>query len=554
MAAKDGQVHDGTRMSALWGTGGRRGDGARNNLPRNGRGRTALVGFAAAALVALVSQLGDKILRQEINDQFSSITGVAATLTGDQIVALVTQPNNGGLLSITPDAAVQTTGATPPPPPAPGAGGFSSYQLWPFASKAADNWTNDGDPKFSPTVSTIAIVDTGVQSRSDFGNRLLASVNLSTLPDNSPGDGRGHGTFVAGVAAGSQPGASGANPAANLVSIDVMDDTGMGLTSDIIRACQWILDNKAKYNIRVANFSLNSTITAPFYLDPLDRAVEQLWFNGIVVVAAAGNYGTAGGPTGVVYSPGDDPFVITVGAADLNGSNDPHKSTMAPWSAWGSTVDGFAKPEVSAPGRYMIGPVPSGASLITERPDAVTSPGYMELSGTSFAAPVVSGAAANILAQHPLFTPDMVKGALMLTATGLAKGVQGGGVSVIQAKPAMDQNNPPNPNLALESSLSGGSGSAYSFNSASWNSAAKANASWNSATWNSASWNSASWNSASWNSASWNSASWNSAAQEDAADGDSAGEPSALALGPDDLAAILASDPDLTVTISTGTP
>ena len=101
----------------------------------------------------------------------------------------------------------------------------------------------------------------------------------------------------------------------------------MGLTSDIIRACQWILDNKAKYNIRVANFSLHSTITAPFYLDPLDRAVEQLWFNGIVVVAAAGNYGTASGPSGVVYSPGDDPFVITVGAADLNGSNDPHKAT-----------------------------------------------------------------------------------------------------------------------------------------------------------------------------------------------------------------------------------
>ena len=64
----------------------------------------------------------------------------------------------------------------------------------------------------------------------------------------------------------------------------------------MIRACQWILDNKAKYNIRVANFSLHSQIAAPFYLDPLDRAVEQLWFNGVVVVAAAGNYGTADRP------------------------------------------------------------------------------------------------------------------------------------------------------------------------------------------------------------------------------------------------------------------
>jgi hypothetical protein len=178
----------------------------------------------------------------------------------------------------------------------------------------------------------------------------------------------------------------------------------------------------------------------------------------------------------------------------------------------------------------------------------------MELSGTSFAAPVVAGAAANILAQHPLFTPDMVKGALMLTATGLVKGVQGGGVGVIQAKPAMDQNNPPNPNLALDqfvksSSLSGGSGNSYSFDSASWNSAAQSNASWNSASWNSASSNSASWNSASWNSASWNSVSWNSAAQEDAADGDSP-DPSAFALSPDDLAAILAGDPALSASSS----
>ena len=326
----------------------------------------------------------------------------------------MTQPDNGGLLSITADAPVNSTGTATP---APGAGGYSSAQLWPFASKSADNWNRDGDAKFASNIPTIAIVDTGVQSRSDFGDRLLASVNLTSLANNSSGDGRGHGTFVAGIAAGSAPRYGGANPAANLVSIDVMDDTGMGLTSDIIRACQWILDNKSKYNIRVANFSLNSTTTAPFYLDPLDRAVEQLWFNGIVVVAAAGNYGTAGGPSGVIYSPGDDPFVITVGAADLNGSNDPKKATVAYWSAWGTTIDGFGKPEVSAPGRYMIGPVPNGATLMTERPEAVTASGYMELSGTSFAAPVVAGAAANVLAQHPSFTADQVKGALMLTAT-----------------------------------------------------------------------------------------------------------------------------------------
>jgi serine protease AprX len=517
---------------------------------------------AATAAHAAVSQLADKILRQQITDRFSSITGVAATLTGDQIMGLVA--HGDGLLSITPDAPVQTSAAAPMPPPPPP----SSSQLWPFESKSADNWVRDGDPKFVANMPSIAIVDSGIQNRSDFGNRIVASVDLSTLPDNSPGDGRGHGTFVAGIAAGAAQGVAGADPAADLVDIDVMDDTGMGLTSDIINACQWILNNKAKYNIRVANFSLHSTITAPFYIDPLDRAVEQLWFNGITVVAAAGNYGTADGPSGVVYSPGDDPFVITVGAADLNNSRDPRRATIAPWSAWGSTIDGFAKPELSAPGRYMIGPVPTGSTLVTERPANVTSPGYMQLSGTSFAAPVVAGAAANILAQHPTWTPDQVKGALMVTAIGLTGAGTSGGVGVIQAKPAVDQLNPPNPNLALDRFVSAGGTSngvtIYGFDSASWNSTAKSNsswdsaswnsaswnsaswnsASWNSASWNSASWNSASWNSASWNSASWNSASWNTAAHEDAAEGDAAANPDAFMLSPDDIAALLL-DPDL---------
>src|SRR5207237_6423823 len=142
----------------------------------------------------------------------------------------------------------------------------------------------------------------GVQSRDDLGSRLLASVNLSTLPNNAAGDGRGHGTFVAGVAAGASPNYAGASPSANLVSIDVLDDSRMGLTSDIINACQWILDHKAQYNIKVANFSLHSSITAPFAYDPLDQAVEKLWFAGVTVVVAAGNYGTASGPTGVLYS------------------------------------------------------------------------------------------------------------------------------------------------------------------------------------------------------------------------------------------------------------
>ena len=86
--------------------------------------------------------------------------------------------------------------------------------------------------------------------------------------------------------------------------------------------------------------------------DPLDKAVEKLWFNGVVVVAAAGNYGDNGQPTTVAYAPGNDPFVITVGAVDTNGTGwTSTDDTAAPWSAFGYTLDGFAKPDLGAPGR-----------------------------------------------------------------------------------------------------------------------------------------------------------------------------------------------------------
>ena len=102
-----------------------------------------------------------------------------------------------------------------------------------------------------------------------------------------------------------------------------MDDRGAGKTSDVIAAAEWIYQNKAAYNIRVANFSLHSGAVNHFWLDPLNVAVEKLWHSGVVVVAAAGNYGVAGGASGVRYAPGSDPFVITVGAVDIGGTARP---------------------------------------------------------------------------------------------------------------------------------------------------------------------------------------------------------------------------------------
>lgn len=431
--------------------------------------------------------------------QLATVNGAAAEVTGKQLLKLARMP---GITAITPDVQVQL------------AGGLSSRQQWPFVSGVAHGWSKVTNGSLL-TTPTIAVVDSGVDaSRSDFGGRVVKQVTLTSLPGNSPGDGRGHGTFVAGIAAGSASGYAGAAPSANIVSLDVMDDQGMALTSDVIAAADWIYQNKAAYNIRVANFSLHSTAPASVFWDPLDRAVEKLWFSGVTVVAAAGNYAVNGQPSGVPYAPGNDPFVITVGANDIGGSVSVRDDVAAPWSSYGYTLDGFAKPELAAPGRYMVGPVPSTSTLALERPASIVAPGYIQLSGTSFAAPVVAGAAAYLLALHPTWTPDQVKGALLLTVKPTPDALPlSNGAGEVNAAGAAAVAAPPNPNLALNSFLvpDPNGGLTPVFDAASWGSFAQTNASWGSASWGSASWGSASWGSASWGSASWSSASWGTA-------------------------------------------
>ncbi len=438
--------------------------------------------------------------KAKVRRQFSSINGVAARLTGNQILTLA---HNGHVESITYDAPITLAA-------------LSNKQRWPYVSGVQKFWAGGT----SAATPTIAIVDSGIDAnRADFAGRVVAQVNLTSLANNSAGDGRGHGTFVAGIAAGSADGYAGAAPASKLVSLDVMDDSGMAITRDVIGAADWILANKDKYGIKVANFSLHSSQPNSFMYDPLDKAVERLWFSGVVVIAAAGNYGVAGQPSGVPFAPGNDPFVITVGADDVDGSTSTMDDTAAPWSAYGYTLDGFAKPDVAAPGRYIVGPAPAGSTLALERPESVVAPGYIQLSGTSFAAPIIAGGAAQILAAHPTWSPDQVKGALMVTASRTpAAAPLSEGVGIVDISKAVALTAAPNPNLALRAFVkTDPTGStAPAFDTASWANTAKANASWASASWSDASWASASWSSASWASASWASASWASASWSDA--------------------------------------
>ena len=487
--------------------------------------------------------------KEGLKDSFKFVNSVAVTVKAKKVPGIARRTRG---LTITHDSTVELSGTA-----------RNSNQLWPTASGVRPFWSDDEIT--TAKTPTIAIVDSGIdKNRADFdmGGRVIKEVNLTTLPNNSPGDGRGHGTFVAGIAAGSGPNFAGAAPQAKIVAIDVMDDRGMARTSDVIAAAEWIYNNRSQYNIRVANFSLHSTTPSNFTKDPLDRAVEKLWFSNVVVVVAAGNYGLPNGkPSGVPFAPGNDPFVITVGAIDLEGSTNPRNHEVPTWSAYGTTMDGFRKPEISAAGRYMLGPVPVNGTLKQAKPENVVNPTYMRLSGTSFAAPIVAGAAAQILARRPNWTPDQVKGALMQRARYVPEeGLTGAaGVGEVNASRSADVSRPGNPNLALNRYVMPDPTGVKApvFDAASWTDVAKSNASWDSASWSDASWSDASWSSVTWSDVTWSDVTWSDVtwsdvlaaedlAHEDNAEGEVEAPMGDYLMTPEQEAAA-AADPDLDI-------
>ena len=428
-----------------------------------------------------------------LTKKFKQIGSATAEVTGDQISDIAAAP---GVVSVTEDAPIQATS-------------YGNLQNWPASVGA--QW---GDPPRKAEFPRIAIVDSGVETRGDFGRRIIRQVDLTTTGVNSSGDGFGHGTLVAGLAAGGADRFTGVEPRADILSLDVLDDAGNGTVSNLLAACDWILQNKRWYNIDVANFSLNASSGVGVQNDPVDRAVEKLWLNGVVVVTAAGNYAIDGAESGVGFAPANDPFVITVGASDTNGTVTPTDDFAAPWSAWGSTQDGFRKPELAAPGRVLNGPVPMDSLMFTSNASHKVADGYMWMSGTSFAAPIVAGAAATLLSRHPDWTPDQVKGALMVSANVPTGYPSTGalGVGTVNIAGALAAGGSANPNAGLDGFVVTDPATGLkTFDSAGWSATAATDPAWNAASWSSASWSSASWSSASWSSASWSSASWSSA-------------------------------------------
>ncbi len=436
---------------------------------------------------------------------FKSIPGLTVTISGKDLLKVAQKwPNL--LSAITVDQTMKTTD-------------FQDGTMWPgstdVASLAYQTDQNTGEVLGpGPQAPAVAVIDSGVDATdtADFGSRVVATADFCSLcSDSGSGlDLEGHGTMVAGVLAGSNDMLPGAAPNAPIVSVRVANADGESMESDLIKAADWVLANKDTYGIKVVNISMAGSSPTSFRFDPLDQAVEQLWLSGVTVVVAAGNFGD-GSPVDMSAAPANDPFVITVGALDQNQTADPLDDTVAPWSAFGFTADGFSKPDIAAPGRYIIMPVPMGTTIPNTVPDRVLMPGYMWMSGTSFAAPMVAGAAAQILARHPDWTPDQVKGGLMLTATYLGNvDWQAAGVGEVDAASAANlTSTPPNPNENLDTFVGTDPSTGLpEFDAAAWASAVSSDAAWASAAWASAAWASAAWASAAWASAAWSSAAW----------------------------------------------
>ncbi len=283
-----------------------------------------------------------------------------------------------------------------------------------------------------------------------------------------------------------------------MVNLRVNDGTGAAPTSAIVNAILWAVNNKATYNIRVINLSLQSSVAESYATSPIDAAVEYAWLKGIVVVVAAGN----NGPNSELYAPANDPYVITVGATDDNGTVSPRDDTLAPFSSYGLTQDGYSKPDLVAPGRRIITTLATGSTLAITYPSYIVGSQYMQLSGTSFSAPQLSGIAALYLEIQPAARPGQVKGLLRSIATSFSQGLPvGAGAGYPDAEHAITYigllataNIGLVPNKYLQVMYMQAS-----------NLTSTATVSWDSVSWDSVSWSSVSWGSVSWDTVSWDS-------------------------------------------------
>jgi serine protease AprX len=408
-----------------------------NPLSPKGRIRWAVTALAVTCCAALPATAGASSARSQVIVQLDAGASADAVkaqvreyggrVTGDLpiINGFAAKVSDGAAASLQRFDGVRTVTRNTAIEPQ-GVNASELQSAYPSSVDAIEAW-NRPDANVTGKNVGVAVVDTGIAGQmKDFeekgpskSSRVVASV-VTNPNATSAKDTYGHGTHVAGIIGGNgternngdwlQNKYVGVAPEADLVSVKVSDDLGNATVLDVIYGLQWVVDFKSQYNIRVVNLSLESTTPSSYKTDPLDAAVESAWLKGLVVVAAAGNRGTDA--DAVQYAPGNDPYVISVGALDDQMSQADGDDSRAAWSSRGVTQDGFSKPEIHAPGARIVSTLAPASAFATMCPTCIVQGQMIRAGGTSMAAPMVSGAAALLLQKYPNLTPNQVKGVL----------------------------------------------------------------------------------------------------------------------------------------------
>jgi len=348
----------------------------------------------------------------QVTHELGIINAVAASVTAGQRAELRAI---AGIMRITDDGAVTTAGGT--------AGGSpTSYAHFPSLVNA-DQVHANGNTGHSVTV---AFLDSGMAAIAELQKdttgkgRMQTRYNAITDREGRHNDNYGHGTHVASIMFNADYSDDGSmrrnsiSPDVRVISVKAFNGKGNGTYADVIRGLDWILANKNRHNIGVLNLSFSAPARSHYWDDPINQAVMQLWQAGVVVVASAGNTGPDAMTIGV---PGNNPYVITVGAMSDNYTPaDPSDDVLASFSAAGPTVEGFVKPEVVAPGGHITARSRPTSTIAKQHPEFHDQGNYFTMSGTSQAAAVVSGIAALVIEANPGISNDDVKCRILASA------------------------------------------------------------------------------------------------------------------------------------------
>ncbi len=467
------------------------------------------------------------------------VDGVAAALPADQVDALEATP---GVVAVTPNRPVTFSGQY-------GDGSGVASAVYTDAVRASKTW----DQGYTGQSIGVAVVDTGINGVGDLADKVVGGVDLTS--ENNNVDSYGHGTFVAGLIAGSGAASNGAvkgvAPAVKLISVKIAGADGSTDLVHLIAGLDFVATTRDIYGTRVLNLSLAIDSPGSYQNDPLDVAVERVWNSGIVVDTAAGNGGTA---PGTISAPGDDPYVITAGADDDHTTAGIGDDTLATFSAVGPTADGLVKPDLVAPGKSVVSLRAAGSTIDQANPTARVGTAYFKGSGTSFSSAITAGTAALVLSRDRTLTPNQVKARLAANARN-ASSVQPAtarGAGELDAFGATMSSDTTAANAGLtpatfngvsgadaipSGSQWGGSqwgGSSWGGSSwggsqwggflwlgSSWGGSSWGGSSWGGSSWGGSSWGGSSWGGSSWGGSSWGGSSWGGSSWADASWGDS---------------------------------